>query len=421
MIRLQFLEAVAKIRRGNVGRLGRLTFAAPGVCLTSSTPHVRWADLLVCKYGRRGAGAAHENMTAFPSLVRHLDHLAPIASCRYARYGSIGVTHLDPPPTPDPLAAFGDLARVTTPPLPAGEADEIKVCARIFGNKDLGATRQLEKFLGEGQRPCKYCSGLRFGSLFVEAIWLSAGAKLYAARRRREIARRRRTRCSWSEWTRERADSTDGVGTLVASGAILLECGAGVRAISGDRGRIVVRLLVFHQDEPGSIPGGVTPEFSHVGIVLDDSAGQRVFSRSSRLPHPFIPALLHTHLASHSPAHKTLSVSKKTRRPTASSSTIPTCENPVTRPGIEPGSPWWESEEIVAPYRLHRSEQFGAKFLHPLRCRWREPCENRTQTQSVLSAVVKSGIVLNRVGLQEPRQQIAILMFRMFTHKFTLC
>ncbi|KAJ8882931.1 hypothetical protein PR048_014770 [Dryococelus australis] len=34
-------------------------------------------------------------------------------------------------------------------------------------------------------------------------------------------------------------------------------------------------------------------------------------------------------------------ISGKTRRPTASSGTIPTCENPVTRPVIEPGSPWW--------------------------------------------------------------------------------
>ncbi|KAJ8867745.1 hypothetical protein PR048_031548 [Dryococelus australis] len=33
----------------------------------------------------------------------------------------------------------------------------------------------------------------------------------------------------------------------------------------------------------------------------------------------------------------------KTRRPTASSGTISTCENAVTRLGIEPGSPWWEA------------------------------------------------------------------------------
>ncbi|KAJ8867383.1 hypothetical protein PR048_031184 [Dryococelus australis] len=28
--------------------------------------------------------------------------------------------------------------------------------------------------------------------------------------------------------------------------------------------------------------------------------------------------------------------------------TIPTCENPVTRPGIEPGSPWWEASSLTA-------------------------------------------------------------------------
>ncbi|KAJ8866329.1 hypothetical protein PR048_032172 [Dryococelus australis] len=33
-------------------------------------------------------------------------------------------------------------------------------------------------------------------------------------------------------------------------------------------------------------------------------------------------------------------IPEKIRRPTASSGTIPKCENPVTRPGIEPGSPW---------------------------------------------------------------------------------
>ncbi|KAJ8871023.1 hypothetical protein PR048_027326 [Dryococelus australis] len=41
-------------------------------------------------------------------------------------------------------------------------------------------------------------------------------------------------------------------------------------------------------------------------------------------------------------------ISEKTRRPTASSGTVPTCENPVTRPGIEPGSPWWEASVLIA-------------------------------------------------------------------------
>ncbi|KAJ8888589.1 hypothetical protein PR048_008081 [Dryococelus australis] len=47
---------------------------------------------------------------------------------------------------------------------------------------------------------------------------------------------------------------------------------------SGCRGDVVVRLLATHLGEPGSIPGGVAPGFSHVRIVRDDSAGQHVSS-----------------------------------------------------------------------------------------------------------------------------------------------
>ncbi|KAJ8897530.1 hypothetical protein PR048_002877 [Dryococelus australis] len=41
-------------------------------------------------------------------------------------------------------------------------------------------------------------------------------------------------------------------------------------------------------------------------------------------------------------------IPEKTRRPTASSGTIPTCENPVTRPGVKPCSPWWEASKLIA-------------------------------------------------------------------------
>ncbi|KAJ8874951.1 hypothetical protein PR048_022841 [Dryococelus australis] len=41
-------------------------------------------------------------------------------------------------------------------------------------------------------------------------------------------------------------------------------------------------------------------------------------------------------------------VPEKTRRPTASSGTIPTCDNPVTQLGIEPGLPWWEASMLIA-------------------------------------------------------------------------
>ncbi|KAJ8895330.1 hypothetical protein PR048_000656 [Dryococelus australis] len=47
-----------------------------------------------------------------------------------------------------------------------------------------------------------------------------------------------------------------------------------------------------------------------------------------------------------------LEIPEKTRLPTASSDTIPTCENLVTRPGFEPGSPWWEASRLL--FSQHR-------------------------------------------------------------------
>ncbi|KAJ8890618.1 hypothetical protein PR048_010127 [Dryococelus australis] len=41
-------------------------------------------------------------------------------------------------------------------------------------------------------------------------------------------------------------------------------------------------------------------------------------------------------------------IPEKTRRTASSSSTMPTCENPVTRPGIEPRSPWWKANVLIA-------------------------------------------------------------------------
>ncbi|KAJ8874454.1 hypothetical protein PR048_025303 [Dryococelus australis] len=68
---------------------------------------------------------------------------------------------------------------------------------------------------------------------------------------------------------------------------------------------LCIILLASHEGEPGSIPGRVTPGFSQLGIMLDDAAGRRVFSGIFRFPCPFIPVLLHPHLASPSSALKT--------------------------------------------------------------------------------------------------------------------
>ncbi|KAJ8876872.1 hypothetical protein PR048_021320 [Dryococelus australis] len=53
-------------------------------------------------------------------------------------------------------------------------------------------------------------------------------------------------------------------------------------------------------------------------------------------------------------------IPKKTHRPTASPRMIPTCESPVTRPGIEPGPPWWEVSVLTA--QLPRPHLSGISF-----------------------------------------------------------
>ncbi|KAJ8871278.1 hypothetical protein PR048_027586 [Dryococelus australis] len=56
------------------------------------------------------------------------------------------------------------------------------------------------------------------------------------------------------------------------------------------------------------------PGFSHVRIVPDDATGRRVFSGSSRFSRSYIPALLHTHLASPSSTLKTSMSSGRPRQ-----------------------------------------------------------------------------------------------------------
>ncbi|KAJ8890375.1 hypothetical protein PR048_009883 [Dryococelus australis] len=54
-------------------------------------------------------------------------------------------------------------------------------------------------------------------------------------------------------------------------------------------------------------------------------------------------------------------IPEKTRQPTASSDMIPTCENPVTRPGIESGSPWCH---FLKTRRVAEEKIFGMKSSH---------------------------------------------------------
>ncbi|KAJ8884706.1 hypothetical protein PR048_016564 [Dryococelus australis] len=64
-----------------------------------------------------------------------------------------------------------------------------------------------------------------------------------------------------------------------------------------DSGGGVARALASHHGDLGSMPGGLTPGFPHVGIVLDDAAFRWVFSGYSRFPA--LAFLRHSILGSH--------------------------------------------------------------------------------------------------------------------------
>ncbi|KAJ8888344.1 hypothetical protein PR048_007831 [Dryococelus australis] len=52
--------------------------------------------------------------------------------------------------------------------------------------------------------------------------------------------------------------------------------------------------------------------------------------------------------------------------------TIPTCENPVSRPGIEPGSPWWEASVLIAqpPCESICSKTWRLILVHTANALW---------------------------------------------------
>ncbi|KAJ8874337.1 hypothetical protein PR048_025183 [Dryococelus australis] len=122
---------------------------------------------------------------------------------------------------------------------------------------------------------------------------------------------------------------------------------------SGNIGR-VVRLLASHLGEPGSIPGRVTFRFSQVEIVPGDAAG-RGGGRSPRKP------------------------TNQRHRPAR----FPLAKNPVTRSGIEPGSPWWEAaqpppQKVGTPIANQRLAPYSpATPAQPIRNLLRPPAANQ--------------------------------------------
>ncbi|KAJ8882672.1 hypothetical protein PR048_014484 [Dryococelus australis] len=126
-------------------------------------------------------------------------------------------------------------------------------------------------------------------------------------------------------------------------------------------------LYVTHYDKfkshlggPGSIPSGVAPRFSHVGVVLDDAAGRRTFTWISRFPRPCIPALLHTHLTSPLSAQDRPNLSLHSplkllcRFPL---DCIPSLRSHLCRPGVPATIRYPQELHLLQGYRLFMSIQ----------------------------------------------------------------
>ncbi|KAJ8895122.1 hypothetical protein PR048_000447 [Dryococelus australis] len=123
-----------------------------------STPHVRWAGRLVCKYGRRGAAAPHESMTAFPSVIRNLDHVTPASKSRTTRgFVTTNLDHATTAILDDITTAIldyitlscvipgSDVARISR------RMDDLGGSARCFlAVASLGASRAATNLPGQG-------------------------------------------------------------------------------------------------------------------------------------------------------------------------------------------------------------------------------------------------------------------------------
>ncbi|KAJ8878824.1 hypothetical protein PR048_019411 [Dryococelus australis] len=59
-------------------------------------------------------------------------------------------------------------------------------------------------------------------------------------------------------------------------------------------------------------------------------------------------------------------IPKKTRRRTTSSGMIPTCRNPVTRPGIKPGSRWWAAGKPLKMLLVTSIDNRAVSIFYPL-------------------------------------------------------
>ncbi|KAJ8873650.1 hypothetical protein PR048_024475 [Dryococelus australis] len=101
---------------------------------------------------------------------------------------------------------------------------------------------------------------------------------------------------------------------------------------------------------------------------------------------------------------RVIDIPEKTRRLTASSGTIPTCGNPANRPGIEPGSPWWEASKVTAQPPWPR-RTCGYVLSSSLQCV--DSCDEPKENSLELSGLV------NVVAMEQAPQRLNLAFTQM--------
>ncbi|KAJ8893996.1 hypothetical protein PR048_006604 [Dryococelus australis] len=142
---------------------------------------------------------------------------------------------------------------------------------------------------------------------------------------------------------------------------------------------VPLRLLASHLGELGSIPSGVAPGFSHVGIVSDNDTGRRVSSGTYPFPRRFVPALLRTPLTSPFIGSQDLDDN-------SSAAAVLSChrvvKNKDVRRPLEPQTPAAHNSEIASPANKTFERRSPISGWEPTRQSTAQPIGNLSQHQT---------------------------------------
>ncbi|KAJ8871585.1 hypothetical protein PR048_027911 [Dryococelus australis] len=295
--------------------------------------------------GAAGPLPPTKSMTAFPSLVRHLDHVTPtrhptpvvdslhgtnaecaVDVCSHNTHVPANPSH---PTAPRPLALFvlcGESSRGTTK---RAHTKGNRAMHLISGDSPGSAALSLYSLFTDIQNP------VSVGSVFADsdACWqltlLSSIFRFYWG-----IGGKPSN--SGTSPTREVCKHLSGVEKKISS------------VPSNCRGDHYLEIsTAFEAETHGSRKDDTVTHTKCTITAKSKCLNWRGGLVALRVPRP--EEENEVRLEQSRNARGQREIPYRTGRPAASSGTIPTCENPsVTRPEIEPGSTWWEASSLAA-------------------------------------------------------------------------